>query len=57
MLDPKRDEMESFTARREVWVIPIIKPDRSRPSGSAVDQINFEVGDPVVNGSVKVSEE
>ncbi|HNR06729.1 MAG TPA: hypothetical protein PKM27_05380 [Saprospiraceae bacterium] len=57
MLNPKRNGVESFTARREVWVVPIIKPDRSRPSGSAVDQINFEVGDPVVNGSVRVSEE
>ncbi len=57
MLDPKRNGVESFTAKREVWVVPIIKPDRSRPSGSAVDQINFEVGDPVVNGSVRVSEE
>ena len=57
MLDPKRNPVESFTARHNVWVVPIIKPNRSRPSGTAVDQIIFEVGDPVVNGSVRASEE
>lgn len=57
MLDPKRNPAESFTARRNVWVVPIIKPDRSRPSGTAEDRIIFAVGDPVVNGSVKASEE
>lgn len=56
-LDPKRNPVESFTTRRDVWVVPIIKPNRSRPSGSAMDQIIFEVGDPVVNGTVRASEE
>ncbi len=57
MLDPKRNSVESFTTRRDVWVVPIIKPNRSTHSGTAVDQIIFEVGDPVVNGSVRASEE
>lgn len=57
LLNPKRNSVESFTTRRDVWVVPIIKPNRSRPSGSAVDEIIFEVGDPVVNGTVRASEE
>lgn len=57
MLDPKRNPVESFTARRNVWVVPVTKPNRSTHSGTAVDQIIFEVGDPVVNGSVRASEE
>ncbi|MBK6481506.1 MAG: hypothetical protein IPF93_25450 [Saprospiraceae bacterium] len=56
LLNPKQNATESFTTTKDVYVIPMIKPDKSL-GGAGVDQILFAVGDPKTNGSASAEEE
>lgn len=56
MLNPKQNATETFITTKDVYVIPIIKPDKST-GGTGVDQIIFAVGDPKTNGSASAEEE
>lgn len=57
ILNPKAGTPQFFTAKKNVYVIPVIVPTPSGNFGLPVDSIFFTVGDPVVNGSIRASEE
>lgn len=57
LLNPKTDTAQFFATKKSVYIIPIIVPEPSGNFGLAIDSVFFSVGDPVVNGSIRVSEE
>jgi hypothetical protein len=57
LLNPKTGSAQFFATKKSVYLIPVIVPEPSGNFGLAIDSIFFSVGDPVVNGSIRVSEE
>ena len=57
ILNPKAGTPQIFVTKKSVYVIPVIVPIPSGNFGLPIDSIFFTVGDPVVNGSIRASEE
>lgn len=57
ILNPKAGTPQIFVTKKSVYVIPVIVPMPAGNFGLPIDSVFFTVGDPVVNGSIRASEE